>query len=67
MDRGAWWATVHKVAESDMTEQLRTAQCMCMCVCVYIYIYVYIYVCVYICMYVYIYHILQHFFDLLIH
>ena len=21
MDRGAWWATVHKVAESDMTEQ----------------------------------------------
>ena len=20
MDRGAWWATVHEVAESDMTE-----------------------------------------------
>ena len=20
MDRGAWWATVHMVAESDMTE-----------------------------------------------
>ena len=20
MDRGAWWATVHQVAESDMTE-----------------------------------------------
>ena len=24
-DRGAWWATVHGIAESDMTEQLSTA------------------------------------------
>ena len=22
MNRGAWWATVHRVAELDMTEQL---------------------------------------------
>ena len=24
MDRGVWWATVHGVAESDMTEHART-------------------------------------------
>ena len=28
MDRGAWWATVHRVADSDMTEQLSTAHAL---------------------------------------
>ena len=25
MDRGAWWVTVHGIAESDMIERLSTA------------------------------------------
>ena len=26
LDRGAWWATVRKVTESDMTEQLNNSE-----------------------------------------
>ena len=26
MDRGTWWAEVHRAAQSDMTDRLSTAQ-----------------------------------------
>ena len=29
MDRGSWWAKIHVVAESDMTEQLSTHTHVC--------------------------------------
>ena len=34
MDRGAWWATVHRVTESDMTERAGEHFIVCVCVCV---------------------------------
>ena len=38
MDRGAWWDTVHRVAESYTTKMTLHAQI------IYIYIYIYIYI-----------------------
>ena len=58
-DKGAWWATVHRVTKSDMTEvtqqqqQQMHRQIECIRVYVYtvcMYIRVYIYVCVCACM-----------------
>ena len=37
MDRGAWWATVHRVAKSrtQLSDLAHTRVCVCVCVCVY--------------------------------
>ena len=45
IDRGAWWATVHGVAESDMTEVTEyTHTCVCMHGCMlYVYMHTYVY------------------------
>ena len=44
MDREGWWAIVHEVAESKMTEQPNTAQHICIYIYIYIYIHTHIYV-----------------------
>ena len=41
-DRRAWLATVHRVANTEVT--YHACMCVCVCVCVYIYIYIYIYI-----------------------
>ena len=48
MDRGAWWAAVHRVAESDRTEATKQQQRVCRYKCFYVYIYTHTYICVYI-------------------
>ena len=36
MDRGACWAAVHVVTESDLTERLSTATATKLCLCAYL-------------------------------
>ena len=48
MDRRAWWATVHRVAKSDMSEETEHTY-----VFVYVCVYnIYIYICMYVCIYI---------------
>ena len=50
MDRGAQWATLHGVAESDMTEQLKHCiWTVCVCVCVSLSVCVCLSVCMCLC------------------
>ena len=57
MDRGAWWATVHGVTESDMTEQLtHTILILITNITMFCYIYglrqVYLHICTCVCIYI---------------
>ena len=59
MDRGAWWATVHRVAKGRTRLKRHSMHAyICVrvrCVNIYVCIYIYMCVCVYMCVYIYIY------------
>ena len=49
MDRGAWWATVHSVVESDMTQQLSKGTIVDLQCCVSFGSLAWLYICIYSC------------------
>ena len=40
MDRGAWWASIHRVTNSS-TQLKWLSMCICICICLSIYLYIY--------------------------